>query len=186
MANRPPDHERQRLAERRGPASPAERALLRHFLAALAYRTQKAIRDAPAEYWEFSAGNMVRTPREILGHMTSLMGYTTTLFRGGSYPFRPEPLGSTDAEVERFHDVLARVADLVTSDDLPGDVTAGRLLQGPLADAMTHVGQLATLRRLAGTPIPPESFLHADVDPGRLGSDQPPPAAPDDEWPERI
>jgi hypothetical protein len=163
-----------------------DRALIRHFLAALAYRTQKAIRGAPAAYWDYSAGNQVRTPREILGHMTSLMGYTTTLFQGGSYPFRPGQLESVDAEVARFHEMVGRVADHVDNDDLPADLTLERLLQGPLADAMTHVGQLAMLRRMEGTPIPPENFLRADVDADRLGRDQAPPVAPDDEWPERI
>jgi len=69
----------------------AERRLLRHYLAAIAYRTQKALRDAPAHYPDFAAGNRARTPAEILRHMTSLLGYTRTLFVGGAYPVKPEP-----------------------------------------------------------------------------------------------
>ena len=164
--------------------NPRDRALLRHALGAIAYRTQKAIRDAPAHYPDFTAGNQVRTPVEILRHMTSLMGFTRTLFVGGSYPRKPPPLKSWAEEVARFHAALEAVAELLESaEELT--VPAEGLLQGPLADALTHVGQLAMLRRLAGSPIPPEDFIHADVRADRLGPDQPRPARPDEEWPER-
>jgi hypothetical protein len=90
-----------------------DRALLRHFLAALAYRTQKALRDAPAHYPGFSAGHQARTPVEILRHMTSLMGYTRTFFTGGSYPMKPEPPPSFSAAIPRFPGVVsAAVAEL--------------------------------------------------------------------------
>lgn len=163
-----------------------DRQLLRHFLAALAYRTQKAIRGAPAGYWGYSAGNRVRTPREILGHMTSLMGYTRTLFEGGTYPHRPERLPAIEDEIERFHEMLHGLGELLDDDEALSSISTERLLQGPLADTMTHVGQLAMLRRLAGAPVPPENFFRAGIDGRRLGSDQPPPAAPDDEWPESM
>jgi hypothetical protein len=79
-----------------------DRELARHFLAAIAYRTQKALRGAPAHYPDFAAGNQVRTPAEILRHMTSLMGYVRTLFLGGTYPL-PDPLPTFAGEVGRFH-----------------------------------------------------------------------------------
>lgn len=167
-----------------GDSSPEARAILRHVVATIAYRTQKAIRGAPENYADFEAGNDTRTPVEILRHMTSLMGYARTHFVGGSYPRNPPPLDSWAAEVERFHAILGEVADLLDS-DAALDVTTEQLLQGPLADTLTHVGQLAMLRRLAGSPVPPESFIHADVRPDHLGPDQPPPAAPDVDWPER-
>lgn len=161
-----------------------DRALLRHVLGAIAYRTQKAVRDAPAGYPDFAAGHDVRTPAELLRHMTSLMGYTRTLFAGGTYPRTPEPLASWDEEVARFHAMLEAVGEVIdAAESLP--VPAQELLQGPLADTLTHVGQLAMLRRLAGDPIPPESFIHADIRGDRLGVDQPSPARPDEDWPER-
>ena len=67
-----------------------KRELLRHFLAALAYRTQKAVRGAPAGFAEFGAGNQIRTPKELVRHMTSVLGYARTFFLGGVY--RPEQL----------------------------------------------------------------------------------------------
>ena len=155
-----------------------DRELLRHFLAAIAYRTQKAVRDAPAHYATFSAGNRARTPVELIRHMTSLMGYVRTFFVGGSYPRQPDPLPTFAEDVARFHHLLEAVGELLTS-GAPCSLTTEQLLQGPFADTMTHVGQLAMLRRLADSPVAAENFIYADIRAERLGVDQPPPARPD-------
>jgi hypothetical protein len=162
-----------------------DRELLRHFLGAVAYRTQKALRGAPPHYPGFDPGHQVRTPVEILRHMTSLMGYARTFFVGGSYPMRPEPLPSFEAEVARFHQVLEALDAVLADESLAPGLSTEQFLQGPFADVMTHVGQLALLRRLADAPVPPENFIFADVQASRLGPDQPPPARPDEHWPER-
>ncbi len=155
--------------------------MLRHFLAALAYRTQKALRDAPESFAEFSCGNQVRTPKELVRHMTSVLGYARTMFIGGQY--RPEPLPTMNDEVVRFHEMLQSLgAHLDAIDPLRHGVTPEQLLQGPFSDAMTHAGQLAMLRRLEGAPVPPENFIVADIDSRRLGIDQPAPNSPDKEW----
>jgi hypothetical protein len=159
-----------------------KRAMLCHFLAAIAYRTQKALRYAPAGFSNFSAGGDVRTPMELIRHMTSVLGYGRTFFVGGKYS--PEPLPDLDAEVERFHEVIADLDANIRSGSKFLNTTPERLLQGPLADAMTHAGQLAMLRRLAGEPVPPENFILAEIDPARLGKDQPEPISPDEYWPE--
>lgn len=160
-----------------------KRAMLLHFLAALAYRTQKALRGAPRDFGAFEAGNNVRPPVEIVRHMTSVLGYSRTFFIGGSY--WPEPLPSLREEIGRFHEMVEDLAAyLRNGTPLQGDMTVERLLQGPYADAMTHAGQLAMLRRLAGSPVPPENFIVADISPGRLGADQPEPVSPDKVWKE--
>jgi hypothetical protein len=161
----------------------AESQLLCHFLAALAYRTQKTLRDTPAEFGEFQGPARVRRPADLVRHMTSVLGYARTFFVGGAY--RPEPLPSMEEEVDRFNQVLADLArHLESVTPLRGDMTRKRLLQGPLSDAMTHAGQLAMLRRLAGLPVPPENFIMARIDAGRLGPDQAAPVSPDEVWPE--
>lgn len=160
-------------------------ALVAHVVASIAYRTQKALRDAPAEYPAFSAGTAVRTPVEILRHMTSVLGYALTFKLGGSYPIKPDALESFAAEQERFHEMLERVRGELDEAGGLGSLSAEQLLQGPLADVMTHVGQLAMLRRLHGAPVAPENFIFAEVDAGRLGVDQALPARPDEIWPER-
>ncbi len=162
-----------------------DRQLLRHFLAAIAYRTQKALRDAPDHYAEFAVGHQVRTPVEIVRHMTSLMGFVQTLFVGGSYPVKPDPLPTFRDEIARFHEMLRGVGDLIESAQSLREISTEQLLQGPFSDVMTHVGQLALLRRIADAPVAPENFIYADIQGGRLGSEQAAPAQPDKEWPER-
>jgi hypothetical protein len=160
-----------------------KQSLLRHFLAALAYRTQKALRDAPAEFGDFRAAAGVRTPAELVRHMTSVLGYSRTYFLGGQY--RPEPLPSLQEEIIRFHEMVEDVAGHIEAGTpLAEGMTEERLLQGPFSDAMTHAGQLAMLRRLAGCPVPPENFIVAEITHERLGIDQAEPVSPDADWPE--
>jgi hypothetical protein len=160
-----------------------KRKLLNHFLAALAYRTQKALRNAPENFGSFRVINGVRTPLELVRHMTSVLGYARTNFIGGR--FWPEPLDSLDEEIERFHEMLGLLAQhLRNGDKLLDGMTEERLLQGPFSDAMTHAGQLALLRRLAGAPVPPENFIVANIESDRLGPDQAAPVSPDKDWPE--
>ncbi len=165
-------------------AEAQDKTLLSHFLAALAYRTQKALRGAPKDFSNFSAGNLVRTPQELVRHMTSVLGYARTFFRGGQY--RPEPLDTLDEEVTRFHAMLGDLVGHLERNDPLTDMTPERLLQGPFSDAMTHAGQLAMLRRLHGSPVPPENFVFADIDLSNVSENQAPPRYPDEEWPEIL
>lgn len=159
-----------------------KRAMLRHCLATLAYRTQKALRGAPESFGSYEAGNQVRTPSDLVRHMTSVLGYARTFFEGGEY--RADPLPDFAAEVTRFHATLEDLARHLTGDAELAGTTEERLLQGPFADAMAHAGQLAMLRRLSGSPVPPENFIEATVDPANLGPQQPEPVSPDVVWPE--
>ena len=160
-----------------------KRKLLNHFLAALAYRTQKALRDAPDEFGSFRVNDGVRTPAELVRHMASVLGYARTYFVGGRY--WPDPLDTFEEEIERFHEMLGLLAQhLRNGDELLEGMTEERLLQGPFSDAMTHAGQLALLRRLAGAPVPPENFIVAEIKEERLGRNQAEPVSPDKDWPE--
>jgi len=160
-----------------------QRGMRRHFLAALAYRTQKALRGAPADFAAFSPGDGVRSPIDLVRHMTSVLGYARTYFVGGRY--WPDALPTLDAEVARFHEMLEDLArHLKAGTPLQHGMTPERLLQGPFADAMTHAGQLGILRRLAGSPVAPENFIVADIDGERCGPEQAEPTSPDESWPE--
>ena len=159
-----------------------KRTLLSHFLATLAYRTQKALRGAPSSFASFQAGRQTRTPIELVRHMTSVLGYARTFFVGGSY--RPEALPDLAAEVTRLHSMLQDLSRHLDAGTPLRGARLEQLLQGPLADAMTHVGQLAMLRRLAGAPVAPENFIVAGIDPANLGPNQAGPASPDRAWPE--
>jgi hypothetical protein len=160
-----------------------KRRLLTHFLATLAYRTQKALRDAPIDFAAFRAAPKVRTPQELIHHMDSVLGYARTFFIGGSY--REPSFDEFGASVDHFHEILHDlVRHLEARTEFRG-ITPEIMLQGPFSDAMTHAGQLAMLRRLAGSPVAPENFVFASIDAANVSSDQPLPVSPDREWPER-
>ena len=162
----------------------AGRRMLAHFLAALAYRTQKALRGAPAEFSQFRAGTQVRTPHELVRHMDSVLGYARTFATGGMY--RPPDFAEFSEAVAHFHEVVEDLGRRIEAGEDFHELTPERMLQGPFSDAMTHAGQLAMLRRLAGDPVAPENFIFAEISAARLGADQPLPARPDAEWPERL
>ncbi|TFG66142.1 MAG: hypothetical protein E4H28_02700 [Gemmatimonadales bacterium] len=159
--------------------SDTDRRLLRHFLAAIAYRTQKAVRDAPDEFADFRAAPGVRTPHQLVRHMSDVLGYARTTFQGGTW--RARTLSGFSEEIARFHQLLGSLGEDIETADF-GRVTPGQLLQGPLADAMTHAGQLAMLRRLSGSPIPPENFIVATIDADNVGTDQPAATSEDADW----
>jgi hypothetical protein len=159
-----------------------KRQLLRHFLAALAYRTQKALRGAPEGFGTFCVADGMRTPAELVRHMASVLGYARTFFIGGHY--WPEPLPTFQDEILRFHEIIGELARHLEAGTPLEGLTEEQLLQGPFADAMTHAGQLALLRRLAGVPVAPENFIFAHINPAQLGPEQPEPARPDAVWPE--
>ncbi|HEY9230304.1 MAG TPA: hypothetical protein VIP11_26870 [Gemmatimonadaceae bacterium] len=156
------------------------RQLLRHFLAALAYRTQKALRGAPETFGDFCAGTNVRTPHELVWHMTGVTGYARTMLRGGE--FRPPRLATFREEIVRFHETLAALREDFDNPILHARISDEQFLQGPLSDAMTHAGQLAMLRRLAGSPVASENFIFATIEASNVSEVQAEPAAPDPWW----
>jgi hypothetical protein len=149
------------------------RDLLRHSLATIAYRAGKIIRDTPPGYVDFQAGQNCRTPIQILTHIGDLFDWALAMAKGQPAWHDSTPLPWPD-EVERFFDSLKRFDDYLAG---PQSLYAPpeKLLQGPLADALNHVGQLAILRRLSGVPIRGENYYKADIAAGRVGKDQPPP-----------
>ena len=146
---------------------------LRHTLATLAYRGGKVMRNAPEGFGDFRAGEKTRTPTQIVAHLGDLLEWGTALARGEKTWKEATPQ-SWDAEVARFFECLRKFDEQLASDQPLG--SAGeRLFQGPIADAFTHVGQLAMLRGLAGERVRAENYFGADVVAGRVGAEQTPP-----------
>ena len=146
------------------------RQMLRQTVATLAYRGGKAVADAPAEFAALRVGATTRTPAEILAHVGDLLDWALWLARGehrwhDSAP-QPWPL-----DVDRFFDALARL-DAYLASDAPLGKGADVLFQGPIADALTHVGQLTMLRRLGGSPVRGENYAKAEISIGRVGKEQ--------------
>jgi hypothetical protein len=154
-------------------ASDQSRESLRHTVATLAYRAGKALRDAPNGFAEFRLPNDARTPGEILAHMVDLLNWALSLAKGKQEWFDSPPL-AWEHGVERFFAALGAF-DAYLASDAPLHAPAEKLFQGPIADALTHTGQIATRRRLAGAPVRGENYFRADIVVGRVGPEQSPP-----------
>lgn len=150
-----------------------ERTLLRHTLATLAYRAGKALRDAPAGFPELRVGDTTRTPLAILAHMGDLMDWALSQAEGHERWSERAP-DTWEDQVRRFFDGLAALDAYLASDAALGQST-GAIFQGAVADALTHVGQLALLRRLGGSPVRGENYNRAEIRVGRVGLNQSPP-----------
>lgn len=150
------------------------RQFLRHATAVIAYRGSKTLRGAPPEFAHFKAGPTTRTPLEILSHIGDLLEVSAARLRGPA-KWNEAPVETWDKQVARFHAALASIEQALAA-DAPIEVPLDKWYQGPFADSLTHIGQLAMLRRMSGAPMKGEAYYFADIQPGRVGPDQ---AAPD-------
>jgi len=152
------------------PTTDPARIALRQMAATLAYRAAKVLRDAPPEFAHRSFGDSTRQPVRILAHMGDLMSWGVSM-AGGGKEWKPAGGDDWNTEMHRFFNGLAALdAALAADGDFKGSID--KLIQGPLADALTHVGQLAMLRGMAGAPVRPESYARAVITAGRVGLDQ--------------
>lgn len=154
------------------PSDP-KRDLLRHTLATLAYRGGKSVRGAPAGFGAYRAAEKTRTPGQILAHIGDLLDWALALAKGKEEWHNSEPL-PWDQEAERFFAAVARF-DAYLASEAPLEETAEKLFQGPVADALTHVGQINMLRRMAGSAVRGENYHRAEIVAGRVGQEQAPP-----------
>jgi hypothetical protein len=157
-------------------ADPA-RQLLRHTLATLAYRGGKTLRGAPETFAGFNTGEKGRTPAQILAHMGDLFDWALSIARGKQAWHDSTPL-PWPQEVKRFFRTLQAFDDYLASNQ-PLGAPVEKLFQGPIADALTHTGQLAMLRRMAGCPMRGENYFRAEIVAGHVGEEQ---AAPGREF----
>jgi len=150
-----------------------KRELLRHAVATIAYRGGKTLRGASPSFAAFKASSTARTPAEVVAHMGDLFDWALSIVKGAQTWHDSAPL-PWDDEVARFFRTLEAFDGRLASDDAMA-CAPEQLLQGPIADALTHIGQLALLRRLADGPIRSENYFKADITAGRVGPDQAPP-----------
>jgi hypothetical protein len=148
----------------------SSRQLLRHAIATIAYRGGKALREAPEGFAEFRVGENSRTPGQILAHIGDLFDWALSLAKGAQKWNGSEPL-PWDQGARRFFAGLEAL-DAFLASDAPLECSSERLFQGPLADALTHVGQISMLRRLAGAPVRAENYFTAEIVAGRAGAGQ--------------
>ena len=155
--------------------SDPKREFLRHTLATLAYRSGNAVRNAPAGFADFRSCDSGRTAVQILAHVGDLLDWALSIAQGQQRWSNAEPL-AWDKETDRFFAALKNFDDYLASTG-PLQAPAEKFLQAPLADALTHVGQIAMLRRMAGGPVKGENYFVADIVIGRVGPQQTPPKA---------
>ena len=146
---------------------------VRHVVATLAYRAAKVLRDTPPEFATKDFGPHTRQPVQIVAHMADLMAWGVTMSRG-EYVWTAGGSDDWAMEVRRFFDGLRTIDEQLAASP-PPERSIQKLIQGPLADALTHVGQLAMLRGMMGIAVRPESYARADIVVGRVGAEQPAP-----------
>jgi hypothetical protein len=146
------------------------RQFLRHTVATLAYRGGKAVRDAPSTFSTFSVGPSSRTPGQILAHVGDLLDWALSQAEGKQRWSDSAPQ-AWDADVQRFFRGLEALDNYLASDQ-PLGYPPESIFQGAIADALTHVGQINMLRRLAGAPVRGENYFKADIVAGRVGVEQ--------------
>lgn len=154
------------------------RALFRHMLARVAYRGSKALRNAPESFPPFRASDTSRSPAQILAHMADLLEWALRLAEGEETwraAWRPIAPGVWESDIRRFFEALERL-DIFFAGEKPSATAIEILFQGPISDVLTHIGQLAMLRRLAGAPVRGEVLILAKIETGRVGPDQAAPA----------
>jgi hypothetical protein len=143
-----------------------KRHMLRHFLAALAYRGTNVLREMPAHIPQFRPSPLVRAPVEILNHLNGVLTYAHSFLV--PYESTEPPLLEWRGEVERFYEILAKLDQSLAGPTPLRVVDEEDLLQGPFADAMLHLGQIGIFRRIAGSPVAAENYIFADITAGRL------------------
>jgi hypothetical protein len=148
-----------------------KRELLRHTVATLAYRGGKAVTNVPEGFKDFSINETTRTPGKILAHIGDLLDWALSMAQGNETWDNSKPK-SWDDEVNRFFAALKALDDYLGSSE-PLGVPAEKLFQGAIADALTHVGQINMLRRMAGGPVRGENYSRAQIVIGRVGAEQP-------------
>ncbi|HKV60805.1 MAG TPA: hypothetical protein VJO16_02760 [Candidatus Acidoferrum sp.] len=146
------------------------RQVLRHTVATVAYRGGKALRDAPDHFGSFHIGDKTRTPAQILAHMGDLFDWALSIAQGKQAWQDSKPL-PWDVEIERFFGALKKFDDFLASGE-PLSGSAEGLFQGPVSDALTHIGQIAMLRRLAASPVKGENYFKAEIAVGHVGLEQ--------------
>jgi hypothetical protein len=143
-----------------------KRELLRHLCATLAFRGGIAISDAPENFAAFRAGEKTRSAGEILAHIGDLIQGSLFLMKG-EFVYLQSPPQLWSEDVKRFFTV-AREFDSYLASDAPFAQPVEKIMQGPIADALTHVGQIVMLRRLAGKPIYAESYYTVEIKAGEV------------------
>src|SRR5215203_1613239 len=146
------------------------REFLRHTVATVAYRGGKAITGTPEGFAGFKASVTARTPLQILAHIGDLFDWALSMAKGKTVWNDATPL-TWELESERFFARVKAFDDFLASDNKI-EKPIEKLFQGPVADALTHIGQINILRRVFDAPVRGENYFRAEIEIGRVGAEQ--------------
>ena len=146
-----------------------KREVLRHMVATVAYRGGLACVDAPDSFASFRATSTTRTPGEILAHIGDLLEGSLHLVKGEMVYLTSTPLPWKE-EVTRFFTAV-KAFDVYLASDAPLACPVEKLVQGPIGDALTHVGQIVMLRRMSGNPIRSAAYFTAEIVAGEVNQE---------------
>ena len=146
-----------------------KREVLRHMVATVAYRGGLAVVDAPESFASFRAHDTTRTPGEILAHIGDLLEGSLYLLKGEMVFLTSTPLPWKE-EITRFFSAIKNLDSYLVS-DAPLACPVEKLVQGPIGDALTHVGQIVMLRRIAGNPIRSAAYFTAEIVAGEVNQE---------------
>lgn len=146
-----------------------KREVLRHMVATVAYRGGLACVDAPESFASFRATSTTRTPGEILAHIGDLLEGSLHLVKGEMVYLTSTPLPWKE-EVTRFFTAV-KAFDVYLASDAPLACAVEKLVQGPIGDALTHVGQIVMLRRMSGNPIRSAAYFTAEIVAGEVNQE---------------
>ena len=147
----------------------SKREVLRHMVATVAYRGGLAIVDAPENFAAFRAHETTRTPGEILAHTGDLLAGSLHLLKGEMVYLTSAPLPWKE-EITRFFSAV-NALDAYLASDASLACPVEKLVQGPVGDALTHVGQIVMLRRMAGNPIRSSGYFMAEIVAGEVNEE---------------
>ena len=135
---------------------------LRHTIATIDYRFQKSIKNAKDNFGDFNLGKGGRSTNEIINHMYFVLSSTTIfILEERTQKESPEKL-NLNLEIDRFNAELKSLDKVLSENELSMNYSK-RLLQGPLSDILTHIGQISMMSRLNNNPIEWEDFSSAEI-----------------------
>jgi hypothetical protein len=138
---------------------------LRHTLATIDYRFQKSVKYRNTDFGDYTLGKESRSPKEIINHMYFVLSSTTIYIQEERIQKGEPDKLNLELEIERFNSEIKNLDKVLSENELDINYSK-RLLQGPLSDILTHIGQISMLSRLNNNPIESEDFSSSPIKTG--------------------
>lgn len=142
------------------PAYPTEISagtILTRLLDGLGFRFYWATEGLRKTDYEFRPSPDCMSIEELVRHIWGLVNWVTVSTTDTKYK-RPVEAGQTREQVLEMVLFLRNKMSNMSEKELSETNIEGRsfwhIINGPIADALTHVGQINSFRRLSGNPVP--------------------------------